>query len=79
MKTAFVFIGSLGVAGVLCASPARYPKCAIAGQPVNLLPLMEWWSQRVGPRPLSAWVHATGRIVGTNAYGWTVEGSVDGD
>jgi hypothetical protein len=67
------------VAGVLCASPARYPRRAIAGQPVNLTPLIEWWSQRVGPRPLSAWVHATGRIVGTNAYGWTVEGTVDGD
>jgi hypothetical protein len=77
VKIAFVFIGCLALTGALCASPARYPKRAIAGQPVNLTPLIRWWSQREGPRPLSAWVHATGRIIGTNAFGWTVEGRVD--
>jgi len=77
MKTVFVLIGSLALTGGLCANPAKDAKRAISGQTVDLTPLVEWWKHRSGDRPLAGWVQVTGRVVGTNAYGWTVEGKVD--
>ena len=59
------------------ANPAKNPKRKISGQPVNLTPLLNWWTRRDGDRPLPAWVRVTGRIVGTNTLGWTVEGTVE--
>jgi hypothetical protein len=59
------------------ANPAKNPKRKISGQPVNLTPLLNWWAWRDGDRPLPAWVRVTGRVVGTNTLGWTVEGTVE--
>ena len=59
------------------AGPARFPKRIVNGQAVDLTPLLDWWTKREGVRPLQAWVRVTGSIVGTNALGWTVEGTVE--
>ena len=72
-----IVIGSLIAFTTLCANPARNPKRAIGGQSADLTPLVHWWQHPTGQRPLSGWAHVTGRIVGTNAYGWTVEGRVE--
>lgn len=59
------------------ASPLKDPKRLIRGQTVNLTPLFGWWTNHEGARPLTAWVHVTGSIVGTNAWGWVVEAQVE--
>jgi len=59
------------------ASPLRYPKRLINGQMVDLSPLWRWWTNHTGVRPLSAWVHVTGSVQGTNSWGWIVEGQAE--
>jgi len=59
------------------ANPLRYPKRAVNGVLVDLSPLFRWWTNHMGDRPLVAWVHVTGTIVGTNSLGWTVRGTAD--
>jgi hypothetical protein len=59
------------------ASPLRAPRRIINGQTVSLDPLFQWWTNHHGARPLSAWVHITGTVVGTNAWGWIVEAQVE--
>ena len=49
----------------------------IDGQAVDLSPLFHWWTNHQGARPLTAWVHVSGSIVGTNAWGWTLEARVE--
>ena len=63
--------------GSAAADPARNPKRMINGQTVNLTPLIKWWSKQHGARPLAAWAHVTGKIVGTNSFGWAVLGSAE--
>lgn len=60
------------------ASPAQYPKRTVNSYTIDLSPLCKWWLKHEGPRPLSAWVHITGKIVGTNAGAWIVEAQVEG-
>ena len=59
------------------ASPLRGPQRIINGQTVNLNPLFQWWTNHHGVRPLSAWVHVKGPVVGTNAWGWIVEARME--
>jgi hypothetical protein len=59
------------------AAPLRAPQRIINGQTVNLNPLFQWWTNHHGARPLTAWVHVTGPIVGTNSWGWIVEARVE--
>jgi hypothetical protein len=59
------------------AEPLRYPKRAIGSASVDLAPLFRWWTNHLGERPLVAWVHVSGAIVGTNSLGWIVEGTAD--
>jgi hypothetical protein len=80
MKTVLIMLIALSAwvtAVRVEADPARFPKRIVNGQAVDLTPLMDWWTKREGVRPLQAWVRVTGRIVGTNALGWTVEGMVE--
>ncbi len=58
------------------AAPLRAPERVINGQTVNLNPLFQWWTNHHGARPLSAWVHVTGPVVGTNEWGWVVEAQI---
>jgi hypothetical protein len=39
--------------------------------------LFQWWTNRSGPRPLKSWVHVTGLVVGTNSWGWVIEGEAE--
>jgi len=55
------------------ANPLKSPKRAIDSYIVDLQPLFHWWTNRTGNRPLEAWVHITGRIVGTNSWGWVLQ------
>jgi len=59
------------------ASPVKNPRREVDNQIVNLSPLLHWWTNHAGVRPLTAWVHVTGNIVGTNTYGWIVDASVE--
>src|SRR5206468_41266 len=77
MRRGIFLIVVFAVAGALGASPARDPKRVVAGQTADITPLVEWWKHHSGSRPLTGWVHVTGRIVQTNALEWTIEGSVD--
>jgi hypothetical protein len=77
MRRRIFLIAILTAAGALDASPARDPKRSIAGQTVDITPLMEWWKHQKGNRPLTGWVRVTGRIVQTNVLDWTIEGSAD--
>ena len=75
--TILIALSALVTAVRLEAGPATYPKRIVNGQTIDLTPLMDWWTKREGVRPLQAWVRVAGRIVGTNALGWTVEGTVE--
>jgi len=59
------------------ASPLKDPKRVLRGGTVDLTPLFHWWTNHAGARPLTAWVHVTGSIVGTNVQGWVVEAQVE--
>lgn len=59
------------------ADPARDPKRLVNNFTVDLTPLCRWWQHRDGPRPLPAWTHITGSVVGTNPGAWIIEGKVD--
>jgi hypothetical protein len=59
------------------ASPLKAPKRMINGHMVELTPLFKWWAKHDGQRPLMAWVHITGKIVGTNGWDWVVEAQIE--
>jgi hypothetical protein len=61
----------------LVANPLKAPHRTVNGQAVNLTPLFHWWTNRSGARPLTAWVHVTGSLVGTNAGAWVLEAKVE--
>jgi hypothetical protein len=67
----------LTVAAAASASPLKAPKRVVNQQTVDLTPLFHWWTNQSGARPLTAWVHVTGNVVGTNSYGWVLEGKVE--
>jgi uncharacterized protein YlxW (UPF0749 family) len=60
------------------ASPLKNPKRMVSVRTVDLTPLFQWWNQKNGDRPLSAWLHVTGEIVGTNAGSWIITAETDG-
>ncbi len=66
-----------GSCPLLNATPLKDPRRLINGQTADLTPLFKWWVKREGSRPLSAWLHVTGTIVQTNAYGWVVEARIE--
>src|ERR1041385_5018948 len=58
------------------ANPLKSPRRTINQYVVDLNPLFRWWTNRAGARPLEAWVHITGQIVGTNAWGWVLHAHI---
>ena len=79
-RTALLTAGLLAmVLSTPAATPLKNPKRLINQNPVDLSPLFHWWTNRSGERPLRAWVHITGAIVGTNSWGWVVNARVEGD
>ncbi len=61
----------------LQANPLQEPKRLINEQTVDLSPLFHWWTHRDGSRPLTAWLHLSGRVVATNSLGWTLDAQVE--
>jgi hypothetical protein len=61
----------------LHANPARDARRLVNGRAADLTPLIKWWTNHSGTRPLTAWVHVRGPIVGTNAGCWVVQAQVE--
>jgi len=59
------------------ANPLKDPKRAVNGQTVDLTDLFRWWSKHDGERPLRAWVHVTGSVIETTAWGWALNAHVE--
>jgi hypothetical protein len=59
------------------ASPVRDPKRSVNARTVDLNPLLLWWTNHNGARPLVSWVQVTGAVVGTNSSGWVVDAKVE--
>jgi len=60
----------------LRASPLKAPRRLVNGQVVELKPLFIWWTNHSGTRPLAAWVHLTGPVIGTNELGWIIDAEI---
>ncbi len=60
------------------ANPLKDPKRIISGQTVDLTTLFEWFPKQKDDQPLSKWMHVTGEIVGTNAWGWVLTAHISG-
>lgn len=73
------FFGTLTVlvAVALHANPARDARRMVNGRTADLIPLIKWWTNHSGPRPLTGWVHVRGPVVGTNAGCWVVQAQVE--
>ena len=61
----------------LDANPLKDAKRVVSGRTADLTPLFHWWTNHAGARPLAAWVHVTGPIVGTNVSGWILAAQVE--
>jgi hypothetical protein len=59
------------------ASPIRDPKRSVNGRTADLNPLLLWWTNHNGARPLVSWVQVTGPVVGTNSAGWVIDAKVE--
>ena len=58
------------------ANPCIHPQRLVNGHIVNLQPLMEWWKEPKGVRPLAGWKHVQGSITNATALGWILTGKV---
>jgi hypothetical protein len=77
-----LFAGVTGLvlaSGIIHANPCVAPKRMVRGYTVDLQPLMNWWQEPKGVRPLLAWKHVQGSIVRDTFYGWVVEMKQEGD
>lgn len=77
LKIIFGVTGCLFLAIAVGGTPLKAPKRMVQGQTVDLKPLFTWWKSRAGDQPLTAWSHITGKIVGTNGFGWIINAHVE--
>ncbi len=70
-----VLVSLVSPAGI--ASPLKDPKRSVNARTVDLKPLLSWWTNHNGARPLVAWVQLTGPVVGTNSAGWIVQARLE--
>src|SRR5258708_256074 len=77
-KSLALSAGLILLAGSSPASPMKNPQRWVGEQKIDLTPLFQWWAKHAGERPLTAWIHVTGSIVQTNAWGWVVNARVQG-
>jgi hypothetical protein len=59
-------------------TPAVYERRVINFHQVDLMPLFEWWDRRKGARPLASWKHVQGTLARETAYGWLIQGTIEG-
>ncbi len=74
LRQIFLFFFLCGITGSGYAALLESPRRVVNGQAVDLTPLFHWWTNQHGARPLTGWVRVTGRIVGTNSFGWIMAG-----
>jgi hypothetical protein len=67
-----VVLGWCLLASASRANPCVYPKRLVSAHIVNLQPLIEWWTEPKGIRPLSDWRHLHGKITRDTDSGWVV-------
>ncbi len=58
------------------ANPCTHPRRFINGYTVDLQPLIEWWADPQGLRPLAGWKHVRGSVTKDTALGWVVTGKI---
>ena len=63
---------------LLQANPCAHPKRMVNGYTVNLQPLIDWWTDSKGVRPLPGWKHIRGNIARDTSSGWVVTGKAEG-
>ncbi len=68
----FAVVIGLVASGTIQANPCVCPKRMVRGQTVDLQPLMNWWREPKGARPLPAWKHVHGSIARDIPYGWVI-------
>lgn len=79
-----LFACALAMSCVLCfgydgSDPYNAPKRMVNGQTVDLQPLFEWLVNPNGDaRPLAAWKHMRGSLIAETAFGWIIEGEIEG-
>ena len=61
------------------ASPAAYPERRINGHIVNLMPLILWWEDPRGNRPLGSWKHIQGILEREIGSAWMIRGKAEGE
>jgi hypothetical protein len=74
-----VALSWLAAADSSFGNPCVYPKRMVNGYAVDLRPLMEWWAEPKGLRPLSGWKHIRGAITKDTALGWVMAGKAGGE
>jgi hypothetical protein len=72
-------LGWLLLADRASGNPCVYPRRMVNGYAVDLRPLMEWWAEPKGLRPLSGWKHVRGIITEDTALGWMMTGKAGGE
>jgi hypothetical protein len=60
------------------ANPCSDPMRVVQGYTVDLRPLLDWWREPKGTRPLSGWKHARGSILRDIPSGWVINGKAEG-
>jgi hypothetical protein len=73
-----ILCGVLGGGALSAGPPAVYPKRMINYQQVDLMPLLTWWEQQDGERPLSSWSRVQGFLDKESPLGWLVRGTIEG-
>src|SRR3954464_8812149 len=77
---AWLLLGALLVrAGQAMGNPADYPNRRINNYTVDLSPLILWWEDPRGVRPLKAWKHLQGTFEGEIGPAWKIRCRVEGE
>jgi len=77
LASALIVSWSLGTKTAL-ANPCSDPMRMVQGYTVELQPLLDWWREPKGARPLSGWKHVRGSILRDTPSGWVISGKAEG-
>ncbi|PWU13628.1 MAG: hypothetical protein C5B50_19060 [Verrucomicrobia bacterium] len=79
LSTAWLLFGTLLLSQNLAiANPAAHPKRMIQSHAVDLTPLIRWWEEPHGPRPLMRWKHLHGTLEQEANFAWVIRGKIEG-
>jgi len=60
------------------ANPAVYPKRRVNNYTVDLMPLILWWEEPHGNRPLLSWKHIQGTLEQESGFLWLIQAKAEG-